>query len=90
MLILQGNESAFLLGPSGGNGGISFLCIEGPLDQDHRVAYELRLVAIVLGEPRLSSQHSCVLDDGRESEKVLFRDSGSHPQHLADRIASSP
>uniref|UniRef100_A0ABM5GIZ2 Protocadherin-23 isoform X1 n=1 Tax=Pogona vitticeps TaxID=103695 RepID=A0ABM5GIZ2_9SAUR len=59
-LSLQGGEGAFSLRPSGGV-GVSFLCVEGPLDRERRAAYELRLVAVDSGQPPLSSQRALVL-----------------------------
>ncbi|XP_062991159.1 protocadherin-23 [Elgaria multicarinata webbii] len=60
-LSLQGGEGAFSLRPSGGDGGVYFLCVEGPLDRESREAYELRLVAVDSGAPPLSSQRALVL-----------------------------
>ena len=37
----QGSQGTFSLRPLGGDGGVSFLCVEGPLDWENRAAYEL-------------------------------------------------
>ncbi|KAM6440855.1 protocadherin-23 [Liasis olivaceus] len=60
-LSLEGDEGAFSLRPSGGDSGIYFLCVEGPLDREARDVYELRLMAIDAGVPPLSSQHTLAL-----------------------------
>ncbi|CAI5784210.1 protocadherinprotocadherin-23 [Podarcis lilfordi] len=60
-LSLQGGGGAFSLRPSGGDGGVFFLCVEGPLDRERRDAYELRLVAVDWGAPPLSSQRALLL-----------------------------
>uniref|UniRef100_A0A670J3V0 Cadherin domain-containing protein n=1 Tax=Podarcis muralis TaxID=64176 RepID=A0A670J3V0_PODMU len=60
-LSLQGGRGAFSLRPSGADGGIYFLCVEGPLDRERRDAYELRLVAVDSGAPSLSSQRALLL-----------------------------
>ncbi|XP_066488987.1 protocadherin-23-like [Tiliqua scincoides] len=55
-LSLQGGDGAFALRPSDGDGGVFFLCVQGPLDRERRAAYELLLVAVDAGTPPLSSQ----------------------------------
>ncbi|XP_028599298.2 protocadherin-23 [Podarcis muralis] len=60
-LSLQGGRGAFSLRPSGADGGVYFLCVEGPLDRERRDAYELRLVAVDSGAPPLSSQRALLL-----------------------------
>ncbi|KAJ7326875.1 hypothetical protein JRQ81_016634 [Phrynocephalus forsythii] len=60
-LSLQGGDGAFSLRPSGGGGGVYFLCVEGPLDRESRESYELLLVAVDSGDPPLSSQRALLL-----------------------------
>lgn len=60
-LSLRGGEGAFALRPSGDDGGVSFLCVEGPLDREGRAAYELLLLALDDGAPPLSSQRALLL-----------------------------
>lgn len=59
-LSLEGGEGAFSLRRSG-DGGVYFLCVDGPLDRETRQAYELRLTAVDAGVPPLSSRHVLAL-----------------------------
>ncbi|XP_070614235.1 protocadherin-23-like [Erythrolamprus reginae] len=58
-LSLEGGEGAFSL--RRGDGGVYFLCVEGPLDRETREAYELRLTAVDAGVPPLSSRRLLAL-----------------------------
>lgn len=60
-LSLQGGDGAFALRASGGDSGVFFLCVEGPLDRESRDSYELRLVAVDSGAPPLASQRALQL-----------------------------
>ncbi|XP_060034907.1 protocadherin-23 [Erinaceus europaeus] len=59
-LALEGADGAFALRP-GGSPGVSFLCVQGPLDREARDLYALRLVATDAGSPPLSAQETLLL-----------------------------
>ncbi|XP_063166591.1 protocadherin-23 [Candoia aspera] len=61
VLSLEGGEGTFSLRRSGGDSGIYFLCVEGPLDRETCDVYELRLMAVDAGVPPLFSQHTLAL-----------------------------